>query len=414
MKFMAVLTNEEKVKILSDIVSIPTVNDNELEVALYLQQCLNKYNIESEIDRVSDKRANLIATIGSGKPVIAVSGHMDVVHEGNHEEWTSPPFELTERDGYLYGRGAADMKSGLAALVIAMIEIKESGQLPKGTIKLLATAGEEMEQAGSEQLYRKGYMDDVDALVIAEPSYPSIVYAHKGSMDIRITSKGRSSHSSTPFMGENAITPLIEFIQNINKEYEEITQNIKGTALNYGNMVDQMASQLPSYVSKEEVQTRIQGLVMTNSIIKGGTQVNSVPDYATAEYNIRTIPEYNNEKVKALFEKYINMANDKGAKLTHDIYLDLDPVVTTGDNRLFKLGHQLATNYFNQSELVITPTVAVTDASNLLKGKTDAFPFLMIGPGKGPHQIDECVNKADYLKFIDYYIQLLTTYLEEC
>ncbi|WP_186306342.1 peptidase dimerization domain-containing protein, partial [Staphylococcus epidermidis] len=88
-----------------------------------------------------------------------------------------------------------------------------------------------------------------------------------------------------------------------------ITQNIKGTALNYGNMVDQMASQLPSYVSKEEVQTRIQGLVMTNSIIKGGTQVNSVPDYATAEFNIRTIPEYNNEKVKALFEKYINMAN---------------------------------------------------------------------------------------------------------
>ena len=384
---MSVLTNEQKVEILSEIVAIPSVNDNELAVAQYLAQWLNQYDIDTHIDYISGQRANLIATIGSGKPVVAVSGHMDVVNEGNHDDWTSPPFELTERNGHLYGRGAADMKSGLAALVIAMIEIKASGQLKNGTIKLLATAGEEMEQAGSEQLYRKGYMDDVDALVIAEPSYPSIVYAHKGSMDIKITSKGRSSHSSTPFMGENAITPLIELIQNINQAYEDITQSIKGTALDYGNMVNQMADQLPSFVSKDEVQTRIQGLVMTNSMINGGSQVNSVPDHATATFNVRTIPEYDNTKVKALFEKYINEANQRGAHLTHDIYLDLDPVVTTGDNHLFKLGHQLAQTYFDSSALIDTPTVAVTDASNLLKGKSEAFPFLMIGPGQGPHQI---------------------------
>lgn len=413
MKYMGVLTNEQKVKILSEIVAIPSVNDNELAVAQYLEQWLNRYDIDTHIDYISGERANLIATIGSGKPVVAVSGHMDVVNEGNHDDWTSPPFELTERNGHLYGRGAADMKSGLAALVIAMIEIKASRQLKHGTIRLLATAGEEMEQAGSEQLYRKGYMADVDALVIAEPSYPSIVYAHKGSMDIKITSQGRSSHSSTPFMGENAITPLIELVQNINQAYEEMTQRIKGTALDYGNMVNQMADQLPSFVSKDEVQTRIQGLVMTNSMINGGSQVNSVPDYATATFNVRTIPEYDNTKVKALFIKYIDEANQRGAHLTHDIYLDLDPVVTTGDNHLFKLGHQLAQTYFDPSALIDTPTVAVTDASNLLKGKSEDFPFLMIGPGQGPHQVDECVNKNHYLKFIDYYIELLLTYLNE-
>lgn len=413
MKYMGVLTNEQKVKILSEIVAIPSVNDNELAVAQYLEQWLNRYDIDTHIDYISGERANLIATIGSGKPVVAVSGHMDVVNEGNHDDWTSPPFELTERNGHLYGRGAADMKSGLAALVIAMIEIKASRQLKHGTIRLLATAGEEMEQAGSEQLYRKGYMADVDALVIAEPSYPSIVYAHKGSMDIKITSQGRSSHSSTPFMGENAITPLIELVQNINQAYEEMTQRIKGTALDYGNMVNQMADQLPSFVSKDEVQTRIQGLVMTNSMINGGSQVNSVPDYATATFNVRTIPEYDNTKVKALFNKYIDEANQRGAHLTHDIYLDLDPVVTTGDNHLFKLGHQLAQTYFDPSALIDTPTVAVTDASNLLKGKSEDFPFLMIGPGQGPHQVDECVNKNHYLKFIDYYIELLLTYLNE-
>ena len=84
----------------------------------------------------------------------SISGHMDVVAEGNHDDWTYDPFELTEDNG-LYGRGAADMKSGLAALAIALIEIKESNQLNKGTIKFMATVGEEMEQAGSSQLYEK-------------------------------------------------------------------------------------------------------------------------------------------------------------------------------------------------------------------------------------------------------------------
>ena len=78
--------------------------------------------------------------------------------------------QLTEDNGNLYGRGA-DMKSGLAALAIALIEIKESDQLNKGTIKFMATVGEEMEQAGSAQLYEKGYAEDLDALLIAEPSY---------------------------------------------------------------------------------------------------------------------------------------------------------------------------------------------------------------------------------------------------
>ena len=96
---------------------------------------------------------------------------MDVVSEGNHDDWTYDPFTLTENQGYLYGRGAADMKSGLAALAIALIEIKESGKLTQGTIKFMATVGEEMEQSGSQQLFEKGYADDLDALLIAEPSF---------------------------------------------------------------------------------------------------------------------------------------------------------------------------------------------------------------------------------------------------
>ncbi|MGK8262815.1 ArgE/DapE family deacylase [Staphylococcus epidermidis] len=411
---MSVLSNEERVEILSDIVSIKTVNSNELEVAQYFERLFSQYGIRSYIDIVADGRANLIATVGSSHPVIGISGHMDVVSEGNHDDWTYDPFTLTEDQGYLYGRGAADMKSGLAALAIALIEIKESGKLTQGTIKFMATVGEEMEQSGSQQLFEKGYADDLDALLIAEPSFPSLVYAHKGSMDFRIKSKGRASHSSIPFLGQNAIKPLLEFIQNINQEYEKIMQTVKGESLDFSNMINKLENQLPNHITKEKAQELIQGLVMTNSIVQGGTQVNSVPDFATAEFNVRTIPEYNNNKVKALFNKYVEQANHNGASLTQELYLDLEPVVTTGQNRLVELGFDIAKSHFsNERDLIITPTVAVTDASNLLKGKDENFPFLMFGPGNGPHQINECVEKANYLEFVEYYIEFITSYLNE-
>jgi len=197
---MCTFSEKEKVQILSDIVAMNTVNDNEIEVCNYLQKLFSEYGIESTIDKVDERRANLIAEIGEGNPVIGISGHMDVVSEGNRSQWTYDPFTLTEDNGFLYGRGAADMKSGLAALAIALIDIKQSGSLKQGRIKFLATTGEEMEQLGSQSLYEKGYMDDVEALIIAEPCQDMMVYAHKGSMDYRITSYGKSAHSSMPIL----------------------------------------------------------------------------------------------------------------------------------------------------------------------------------------------------------------------
>src|SRR5699024_10637792 len=146
-----------------------TVNDNEIEVCEYFQKLFQQHGITSTIEKVDERRANLIAEIGETGPVIGISGHMDVVSEGDRSQWSYEPFQLTENDGFLYGRGAADMKSGLAALAIALIEINNSNTLNYGKIRFLATSGEEMEQLGSQSLYEQGYMDDVEALIIAEP-----------------------------------------------------------------------------------------------------------------------------------------------------------------------------------------------------------------------------------------------------
>ncbi|KFE42114.1 ArgE/DapE family deacylase [Staphylococcus agnetis] len=409
---MGVFTNEEKVQILKDVVGFKTVNDNELEVCHYFKALFQKHGIEARIDMVEGQRANLIAEIGEGSPVLGISGHMDVVAEGNHSEWTYDPFTLTEADGYLYGRGAGDMKSGLVALAIAMIEIHESGVLKRGRIKFMATTGEEMEQLGSKQLYENGEMDDVDALVIAEPSEKMLVYAHKGSMDFRITSKGRAAHSSMPVIGQNAIKPLMQFVQHIDDEFEKISKALNCERLNFETFLDYIKPMLSENMDMDDVSRVLYGLVITNTIFNGGTQVNSVPGQATAEFNVRTVPEYDNEQVKALFNHYLELMNQQGANLEQDVYLDLDPVITTGDNALVRLGVETAKQHF-EHDIIVSPTVGVTDASNLLRGKDEHFSFMMFGPGERAHQVDERVKKASYLNFIDYYIALFTTYLSK-
>ncbi len=148
-------TEDEKIKILSDIIAIKSVNENEIEVANYIKDLFAEYGIESKIVPVTDSRVNLVADIGSGSPVIGVSGHMDVVSPGDENEWTSDPFTLIERDGKLYGRGTDDMKAGLVNLVLVMIELKENNKLKNGTVRFMATTGEEVGGAGSKKIIRR-------------------------------------------------------------------------------------------------------------------------------------------------------------------------------------------------------------------------------------------------------------------
>lgn len=92
-----VYSEQEKVQLLADIVEMNTVNGNEIEVANYLKDLFEKHGITAEIDEIEGQRVNLVASIGEGHPVVGISGHMDVVSEGDPSDWTYPPFELTEK-----------------------------------------------------------------------------------------------------------------------------------------------------------------------------------------------------------------------------------------------------------------------------------------------------------------------------
>ncbi|HDB8161097.1 TPA: ArgE/DapE family deacylase [Staphylococcus aureus] len=406
---MTTFSEKEKVQLLADIVELQTENNNEIDVCNYLKNLFDKYNIKSEILKVNEHRANIVAEIGYGSPILALSGHMDVVDAGNHDNWSYPPFQLTEKDGKLYGRGTTDMKGGLMALVVSLIELKEQNELPHGTIRLLATAGEEKEQEGAKLLADKGYLDDVDGLIIAEPTGSGIYYAHKGSMSCKVTATGKAVHSSVPFIGDNAIDTLLEFYNLFKEKYSELKKQDTKHELDVAPM---FKSLIGKEISEEDANYA-SGLTAVCSIINGGKQFNSVPDESSLEFNVRPVPEYDNDFIEPFFQNIINDVDSQ--KLSLDIPSNHRPVTSDKNSKLITTIKDVASSYVDKDDIFVSALVGATDASSFLGDNKDNVDLAIFGPGNPlmAHQIDEYIEKDMYLKYIDIFKEASIKYLKE-
>ena len=159
---------------------------------------------------------NLWATHGDGAPVLLLLGHTDVVPSGPVDAWTSPPFEPTVREGRLYGRGAADMKSGVAAMVVALDEFVRAHPRHAGTAALLLTSDEEGASVDgvrrvAEELRRRAQR--IDWCVVGEPSSRArlgdrIRIGRRGSLTGRLRVAGVQGHVAYPHKALNPIHAL--------------------------------------------------------------------------------------------------------------------------------------------------------------------------------------------------------------
>lgn len=379
------MEKQEKIKLLQDVIRIKSVNGNEEEVATYIQKLLKQHEIESELVPYAPGRSSLVATIknGSGK-VLGLTGHMDVVDAGDATEWMYPPFEAHIEGNKLYGRGSTDMKSGLMAMVIAMIELKEAGLPIDGTIKLLATVGEEVGELGAGDLTKKGYANDLDGLIIGEPSNYNLGYTHMGSINYEVTSIGKESHSSMPEQGINAIDHLNDFITIVNEEMGKIT--------------------------KEYEDDELGRTIHNVTVIRGGEQVNSIPGKATLQGNIRSLPEFDNDQVINLLQKIVDQLNQKPTyRLTLTIDYNKIPVKANKDSQLI----QVIQSQFDKP-LPVFGAAGTTDAAEFVKADKK-FDFVVFGPGVTtlPHAVNEYVEIDNYLDMIDKYQAIAKDYLKK-
>ena len=179
-------------------------------------------------------KQNVIATLSpaqeGGKSAI-FNGHLDVVSAGNHDYWSHDPFEPYRKDGWLYGRGAGDMKSGVAAMTYAAHAISKAGFSLKAPVTIEGVVEEECSGNGATACLAAGY--DADAVLIPEPFGPTILTSQLGVLWFKVCLKGRPTHVLQALSGVNAIEkcyPLIDALRGLETEL-----NTSGVPEQYDN-----------------------------------------------------------------------------------------------------------------------------------------------------------------------------------
>ena len=217
------ISKNDYINFLKQLITIQSVTGQEKELADFLKKSF----LRNKIDNCFiDKCGNLIAVInGSGKgPDIMLNGHLDTVPPGNIEEWNPyHPFKPElDTDGNLYGRGASDMKGGLAALFFVMLHYKklnEKGLILPGDLIFSAVVHEEAaEMLGMEYLIENTLPENdlnCDFVCLAEPTDSAISIGQRGKIELVIKTEGKTAHSSNPGSGINALEKMIPVLEYI-------------------------------------------------------------------------------------------------------------------------------------------------------------------------------------------------------
>jgi acetylornithine deacetylase/succinyl-diaminopimelate desuccinylase-like protein len=258
-------------RLLRDLIALPSVNPaflpagdaqaGELRVAEFLAATAAQCGLAVEFQEVALGRANLLARLVPAGPVkqrVLLAPHLDTIGAG-----APGCFDPQLRAGRLHGRGACDTKGSVAAMLTALCQVAESPRRPRTTeIVFAGLVDEEHAQAGSRALARSGFKADL--AIVGEPTRGAVVTAHKGSLWLRIETRGKAAHGSKPELGINAIHRMARVVDLIESDYAASLQQRKHPLLGHATV--------------------------NVGLIAGGTQPNIVPDQCWVEIDRRTLP----------------------------------------------------------------------------------------------------------------------------
>jgi succinyl-diaminopimelate desuccinylase len=344
-----------------DLIRIPSMNPPGDEVACidYLAGLLERAGLSVKRYEFAPNRPSLIARLSgtSNDPPLCFTGHVDVVPLGL-QPWSQRPFGGDVVDGRLYGRGSSDMKAGIAAFVEAVRKIS-SNRLSRG-ITLVITSGEETGCQGAFDLARRDVLGSASLLIVAEPSSNELILAHKVSLRLAVTSRGKTAHSSMPHLGENAIYKAANWVSRLER----------------------------LEVAKKK-HPLLDSTTLCVTTIHGGLNINSVPDAVTFTIDFRSIPEQTHAELHRALqsalatEAEIEIVTDVPGFSTPPDDPAVQPVVAAYQKTFGRPPVPRGAPYF-------TDASALTPAFN-------SVPTVVIGPGdmQQAHQTDEyCLVKS--------------------
>ena len=240
------------------------------ECAGIIAEELKRRGLPAEVIEEKAGVANVVSEL-TGRPggkTMIWNGHFDVVTPG--EDWETDPFGGDFRDGYIYGRGASDMKSGLAAMIVALGALKKAGTPFKGRIVFQAVGDEETgSDAGTLCMVRRGIGAGADFAIVSEPTNLQVTIGNRGLRWLEVSVKGRASHAGRPHIGANAIHAAARIINEL------------------GNL--QFKAHHPLF--------EIPHPSLSVTMIQAGTKINIIPERCTFSIDRRLMPGETSESV---------------------------------------------------------------------------------------------------------------------
>jgi succinyl-diaminopimelate desuccinylase len=360
------------------LVRINTINPpgHEDQCTLFLAELLGKAGFECRFAEFAPRRSTLVARLGgrSGKPALCFTGHVDVVPLGS-ATWTHAPFGADIVDGKLYGRGSSDMKSGVAAFTVAAIALADRVRDSAG-ITLVITAGEE---TGCEGAFHLAGLPDVQsimgragALVVAEPTGNEPLIGHKGAFWLKASASGVTAHGSMPERGDNAVYKIARAALALEDfDFGGAPHPLMGRpTLNVGTM-------------------------------RGGININSVPDAAEMAIDIRTVAGQDHNQIRTC------LCARLGPQIQLQTLLDVESVYTAPDDPWIQRVLAACQSRFG-STLQPKTVSYFTDAAALLAPLGNP-PTVILGPGEPQlaHQTDEYCQVARIVEAQEIFTEII-------
>ncbi len=332
---------DEVVGLARDLISLDTSNatghhpGNETLVARHLADYLADVGVECELVAREEHRANLVARLPGTEPEapsLAFVGHTDVVPV-DARDWTHPPFSgLVDDDGYLWGRGALDMKGELAARAVALKELARSGWRPRGDLWLLAVADEEDGVADVGMRWLLEARPDIrPSLSINEGggerfeltdgrTLVTVGVGEKGTFPARVTAVGEAGHGSTPTVGDNAVPHLGEVLDRIGRGLptpvrHPLVDAMLGVLLGpaYDDQSDLAASLAAAgrlHPELEHYLPALAGITMAPTMVGASDKRNVMPSRAWVELDCRIPPGTSEADVEAAVRERLGSGLD--------------------------------------------------------------------------------------------------------
>ena len=398
---LARIDADELVSLTRDLVRIRSVVDprdptaNEAAVAAYVERWFTKEGFAVEVQTVAPSRPNVIAWIGEGGRgrSLLLEGHTDVVTEGDAAAWRHPPFAADVEDGRIWGRGAADMKGGLAAAMIAAAVIRRSNVALGGRLVVGALADEEGDMLGARHFVATPLGRELTAAIICEPEQNELCLEQRGVVWARVTLRGRMAHGAMPEAGVNPLPAV-------------------GTLLAQAPALERRLRRLCRR------STYLRPPTVTPTVLRGPTdgppQSNVIPAAAEIVLDVRLTPGPDAAAVSAQIDDACRAVADRHPGVT----VDWRPVN----------GFRPATRVERGETLVHAMTAAVKAATGRravfggVPGSTDGtilrealgIPIVTCGPGSRqiPHQADEYVEVEELAAAARIYVASALNYLE--